>query len=95
MIAIECCAEKDIVALAKAIGKAALGKSVQFVVEEGVHRIVDEGRLFETLNGTLTLRLFVNGGARDSGVPRPLQIREDGSVVASIGQDAEAGVVDG
>lgn len=47
--------------------RGAIGRRVQFVFEEGIERIQDEGRLFESPNGTATFRLFIDGGAKDSG----------------------------
>lgn len=70
MIHVPSCTEDTIQRLAKALRKAALDQSIAFVFEEGVHRIEDQGEVFETPNGTVTFRLFVNGGAKDTGVPK-------------------------
>jgi hypothetical protein len=69
LITISQCDEKTITRIAVALGKVAIGHPISFVFEEGVHRIEDEGKVFEQPNGTATLRIFINGGAQDSGVP--------------------------
>lgn len=80
------CDEETLRRLAKAIRKAALDQSIAFVFEEGMHRIVDQGQVFETPNGTITFRLFVNGGAHDSGVPKNAE--SAATVHPSIAADA-------
>jgi len=69
MVTIDSCDEKTAAQLTKAIVKACFGQRISFVFESGTHRIDDAGQLFEEPNGTLTIRIFVNGGAKDSGVP--------------------------
>jgi hypothetical protein len=69
VITVEKCDEKTIKQIASALGKQAIGKTISFVFEEGMHRIADEGKVFAMPNGTATLRVFINGGAKDSGVP--------------------------
>ncbi len=69
MITINECDEKTIAKIAVALGKAAIGQSITFVFEEGMHRLEDEGQIFAMPNGTATVRVFINGGAKDSGVP--------------------------
>lgn len=73
MITVAECDEQTIRRIADALRKIALGRTVSFVIEEGHHRILDQGDVFTTPNGTFTCRLFVNGGAKDSGdaVPHP------------------------
>jgi hypothetical protein len=69
MVIVDHCDKSTIASLMQAISKAALGHPIAFEFEGGVHRRRDGGRLFEMPNGTVTFRLFVNGGAKDSGEP--------------------------
>jgi len=69
VITVQNCDKKTLQKIAAGLEKAALGQSVAFVFDEGVHRIEDEGQTFAAPNGTATLRVFINGGARDTGVP--------------------------
>jgi hypothetical protein len=61
------CDAGTIASLASALSRAALGRPIAFVFEEGVHRIVDDGNVYEMPNGTATLKVFISGGAQDSG----------------------------
>jgi hypothetical protein len=67
VITVERCDKSTIKKIAEGLEKAALGKTVSFVFEEGMHRIEDQGQVYEQPNGTATFRLFINGGAKDSG----------------------------
>lgn len=79
MKVIGCCDEQVLRKLMEAIRKAAFGQPIAFTFEEGMHRIEDDGKVFEGPNGTITFRLFVNGGAKDSGVPAPATVTADAS----------------
>ena len=72
MVRVDICTKETIVRLSKALAKAALGKPIMFIFEEGTHRIVDGEDVFEMPNDTITFRLFVNGGAKETGDPKPV-----------------------
>jgi hypothetical protein len=87
MITVQQCDEKTLKKILAGLAKAALGQPVSFVFEEGLHRIVDEGKTFAAPNGTATLRVFINGGARDTGAP---EVKPDVDVHGGAGAGGES-----
>lgn len=85
MITIPQCAEADIRRIAESLRKVAIGQRVSFVFDEGFERIEDQGQVFEGPNGTATFRLFINGGAKDTGVPKKATIDDQHSVPGRAG----------
>jgi hypothetical protein len=83
------CDERTFAKLMAAIKKVVMGQPIGFVFEEGMHRIVDDGKPFDMPNGTLTIRIFVNGGARDSGVEADVQ----GEIRGGAGDGGQSGAV--
>lgn len=67
MVTIHNCEEDTLRRIMAGLRKIAIGHTVSFVFEEGTHSIVDGADVFETPNGTATFRMFVDGGAKDSG----------------------------
>lgn len=88
MITVDSCDEKTITKIAVALAKAAVGHPISFVFEEGMHRIEDEGKVYAMPNGTATLRVFINGGAKDSGIPEK---KADGDPSAVSGGSGVSG----
>lgn len=63
------CDEQALQAILRGLRAAALGKPVSFAFDAGVNRHTEGGEVIEVPNGTVTFRLYVNGGAVDADVP--------------------------
>lgn len=63
------CDERTLVNLARAIQNAAQGQQVSFWFDAGVTRRVEGGKTIDVPNGTVSIHIYVNGGAVDQTVP--------------------------
>lgn len=66
---VEVCDEQTIEAIRRALRASALGKRVSLEIQAGMNRHRDGDRIVEVPNGTMTIRVFVNGGAVNQDVP--------------------------
>lgn len=63
------CDAHAIDAIARGLKAASLGKPVSFEFDAGMNRHHEGDKVIEVPNGTMTFRLYVNGGAVNQDVP--------------------------
>lgn len=66
---LDICDEQAIQAIVRGLRASAMGKPVSFEFDAGVNRHREGDKVIEVPNGTMTFRLYVNGGAVDVDVP--------------------------
>lgn len=66
---VECCDEQTIEAIRRALRASAVGQRVSFAIEGGMNRHREGDQVVEVPNGTMTIRVYVNGGAVTHDIP--------------------------
>jgi hypothetical protein len=65
----DACDARQVAAITRAVAQATMGQRVTFWVDQGMTHRTEEGKAVAVPNGTLSIHLYVNGGAVDEVIP--------------------------